>query len=169
MKTNIFRFATALLACMGACVFSLMAQPSKERLKEIPPVFIIGEYEQEYENLLGDYSRTLLDICGNDMSQAFDLWIGMVGEMEAYAKLSGFELTGIKAWFHVFFEKDGSIHKIGYHLKPTSRNVDTEELSLFLTQFISQYKFPFTALDKYSNYTSVSFPSAYPGSRSGGR
>lgn len=169
MKTSSIRFALALLIGMSAGLFSLKAQPAREKLKEIPPVFVIGEYEQEYENLLADYPNTLLDACGNDMLQAFDLWIGLVEEMEAYAKLNSFDLTGIKAWFHVFFEKDGTISRIGFHLKPTSRNVDTLELTAFLSEFIAQYKFPFTSLNKFANYTSVSFPAAYANPQSGGR
>ncbi|MFZ2901023.1 MAG: hypothetical protein WA004_20495 [Saprospiraceae bacterium] len=169
MKTNSIRITSALLLCMGAGMFTLMAQPSKGRPQEIPSVFVIGEYEQEYETLLNDYPRTLLDVCGNDMSQAFDLWIGLVEEMEAYAKLSSFDLTGVKAWFHVFFEKDGTITSIGFHLKPTSRNVDTLELTAFLAEFIAQYKFPFTSMEKFANYTSVSFPSVYAKPQTGGR
>lgn len=168
MKTSSMRFGAALLLCWGLSLVSLTAQPSKERLKEVPPVFVIGEYEQEYETLLGDYSKTLLDVCGSDMALAFDLWIGLVEEMEAYGKQTGFDLNGIKAWFHVFFEKDGTIARIGFHLKPTSRNVENEALSGFLTQFIAQYKFPFTALEKYTNYTSVSFPVIYARPGSGG-
>lgn len=158
--------------CWGLTAVSLFAQPVKERVQEIPPVFVIGEFEQEYETMTADYSRSLLDVCGNDMSLAFDLWIGLVEEMEAYSKQVGFEMNGVKAWFHVFFEKDGTISRIGFYLKPTSRNVDTALLVDFLAQFIAQYKFPFTSLEKYSNYTSVSFPTIYnrpvPGDHTGG-
>jgi hypothetical protein len=169
MKTSSIRIGVALLLCWGLGIAAGVAQPAKERLKEIPPVFVIGEYEQEYEDLLNQYARSLLDVCGNDMAQAFDLWIGLIGEMEAYAQQTGFELNGIKAWFHVFFEKDGTIHRIGYHLKPTSRNVDADALTGFLNQFIAQYQLPFTALERYANYTSVSFPSIYSRSDSGGQ
>lgn len=145
----------------GLSFVSLLAQPAKERLKELPPVFVIGDYEPEYEAMMGNYPKSLLDVCGNDMPLAFDLWIGFIEEMEAYSKQAGFELNGVKAWFHVFFEKDGTIAQIGFHLKPTSRNIDTDAFIGFLNQFIAQYKFPYTALESYSNYTSVSFPSVY--------
>jgi len=161
MKKSVIRQTSALLVCWVLATAFLFAQPAKERLQEIPPVFVIGEFEQEYETLVGDYSLSLLDACGGDMNQAFELWIGLVEEMEAYSKQANFELNGIQAWFHVFFEKDGSISRIGFHLKPTSRNVDTHVLIEFLAQFIAQYKFPYTARDHYSNYTSVSFPSMY--------
>ena len=161
MKSSTIRFGGAILLFWSLGFVSLLAQPAKERLKEIPPVFVIGEYEQEYEVLMGDYSRSLLDVCGNDMPLAYDLWIGLIEEMEAYSKQSDFDLNGVKAWFHLFFEKDGTIGRIGFHLKPTSRNVDTDAFVAFLNQFIAQYQFPFTALEKYSNYTSVSFPSIY--------
>ncbi|MBK6619745.1 MAG: hypothetical protein IPH04_20530 [Saprospirales bacterium] len=172
MEKSHIRFASTLLLCWGLAVGSLFAQPSKGRLQEIPPVFVIGEFEQEYEALMGNYSKSLLDVCGNDMSLAFDLWIGLIEEMEAYSKQTGFELNGIKAWFHVFFEKDGTISRIGFYLKPTSRNVDTASLVSFLAEFVAQYKFPFTSLETYSNYTSVSFPTIYnrplPGDHNGG-
>ena len=172
MKKSVFRQGIALLVCSGLVTAFLTAQPAKERLEELPPVFMIGEYEAEYEALTGNYSRSLLDVCGNDMTLAFDLWIGLIEEMDAYSKTAGFELNGIKAWFHVFFEKDGTISKIGFHLKPTSRNVDTQALVGFLAQFIAQYKFPYSSLVNYSNYTSVSFPTMYnrpfPGDNHGG-
>lgn len=156
MKANSIFFVAAAL--MFASFVSAAAQP---RLKEVPPVFIIGENEQEYEALLGAYKKSLLDVCGSDMTYAFDLWMGLIEEMEAYSQQVGFDLNGAKAWFHVFFEKDGTISNIGFHLKPTSRNIDNDELSAFLTSFISQYKFPFTSLEKFASYTSVSFPSRY--------
>ncbi|MBK7407698.1 MAG: hypothetical protein IPJ40_06205 [Saprospirales bacterium] len=161
MKTSTIRIGGAILLCWALTAVSLLAQSGKERLKEIPPVFVIGDYEPEYEALTGNYSKSLLDVCGSDMTQAFDLWIGFVEEIEAYSKQSGFELNGVKAWIHVFFNEDGTITHIGFHLKPTSRNVDTDALASFLSQFIGQYQLPFTAREKYSNYTSVSFPSMY--------
>ena len=161
MKSSTIRIGAAILLCWSLTAVSLFAQQGKERLKEIPSVFVIGDYEPEYEALMGNYSKSLLDVCGNDMTQAFDLWIGFVEEIEAYSKQSGFELNGVKTWIHVFFSEDGTITHIGFYLKPTSRNVDTDALVSFLNQFIGQYQLPFTAMDKYSNYTSVSFPSMY--------
>ncbi|MBK8491131.1 MAG: hypothetical protein IPL49_09640 [Saprospirales bacterium] len=145
MKTSTIRIGGAILLCWALTAVSLLAQSGKERLKEIPPVFVIGDYEPEYEALTGNYSKSLLDVCGSDMTQAFDLWIGFVEEIEAYSKQSGFELNGVKAWIHVFFNEDGTITHIGFHLKPTSRNVDTDALASFLSQFIGQYQLPFTA------------------------
>jgi len=173
MQVSTIRFVGAILLCWSLTFVSLMAQPVNERSQELPRVFVIGEFEKEYEALMSDYSSSLLDECGHDMTQAFDLWVGFVEEMEAYSQQSGFELSGVKAWFHVFFKKDGTIPRIGFHLKPTSRNVDTEAMVDFLSQFIDQYRFPFSSLHDYSNYTSVSFPTMYnrpyPGNDSGGK
>ena len=152
--------SSILLGALALFLFDLSAA-AQPRLKEIPPVFIIGEHEQEYEALMDSYKKSLLDVCGNDMAHAFDLWMGLVEEMEAYSQQTGFDLNGVKAWFHVFFEKDGTIARIGFHLKPASKNVDVDELTAFLSGFITQYKFPFTALERYASYTSVGFPSIY--------
>jgi hypothetical protein len=128
---------------------------------ELPRVFVLGDHEAHYEELLASYEQSLLEVCELDVNQAFGIWISMVEELEAYADQIDYDINGVRAWFHVFFDSDGSVDYIAYHLKPQSRNVDLEEFSAFLTSFTNLYQVPLTTNAKYFNYTSVAFPSHF--------
>jgi len=124
----------------------------------LPKVFILGEYEKEYEQLNMDHSAQLLTVCDDDMEVAFDKWLSMIKEMEAYASLIGYEIKGIKVWLNVFWHESGSVKHIAFHLKQNSRNVDTSDLSAFFSSFMNHYTFPLVTNEKYSHYGSASFP-----------
>ncbi len=125
---------------------------------QLPKVFILGEHEMEYEALFEDHSAVLLEVCNDDMDQAFDKWLSMLEEMEAYANNIEYDIKGIKVWLNVFWEKDGTIRHIAYHLKVNSRNVERDELTAFFSSFMNHYKFPKVATTGYSHYGSASFP-----------
>ncbi len=129
------------------------AQPEEA----LPKVFLLGEHQSQYEKEVPQYV-SLLEACDNEMKVAFEKWLSMISEMEAYAKKIEYPLEGIKLWLHVFWDKEGNIEHIGYYLRPNSKNVDLEELSAFFSSFVNQYKFPLTAEQKFHHYTSVSFP-----------
>jgi hypothetical protein len=157
------RFLVKILLC-GVVLFtfpfiangqySLQASNQNEGL---PKVFTLGEYENAYEKVIPNYDQ-LLVACDNDMKVAFEKWLSMMMEMEAYAKTIDFDLKGIKLWIHVFWNANGSIEHMGYHLKPNSRNIDVEELNAFFSSFSNQYEFPLLTDSKFSHYTTVSFP-----------
>ena len=123
-----------------------------------PKVFILGEHEKAYEKLNLEYSVMLLTACNGDMESAYQKWISMLNEMEAYATLINYDIKGVKVWLNVFWNVDGSIKHIAYHLKQNSRNIDTAEFTAFLISFINHYKFPLVTQSKYSHYGSASFP-----------
>lgn len=123
-----------------------------------PKVFILGEHEKDYEKLNLDYSVMLLTACDGNMDTAFQKWLSMLNEMEAYATLIDYDIKGVKVWLNVFWNVDGSIKHIAYHLKQNSRNIDTTEFSAFLSSFINHYKFPLVSDQKYSHYGSATFP-----------
>lgn len=127
----------------------------------LPMVFLLGEYEKEYEDLIEKHEEQLLFACNNDMKSAFKKWISMLKEMEAYGEQIEYNLKGAKFWIHVFWNEDGSISNIAYHLRPSSRHLDTNELTAFLTSFIKHYRFPLTTKNKYSHYSSAYFPLAF--------
>ena len=124
----------------------------------LPKVFILGEHEAQYEALFDDYSALLLEVCNDDMDEAFNKWLSMLEEMEAYANAIEYDIRGIRVWLNVFWEKDGTIKHIAYHLKVNSRNVERDELSAFFSSFMNHYKFPKVASTGYSHYGSASFP-----------
>lgn len=136
--------------------------PSQDVLCEkdtlLPKVFIIGEYERQYEELMEEHNTLLLTACDNDMNVAFEKWQEMLVGMEEQAELIDYDLKGIKMWLNIFWEGDGSIKHIAYYLKPNSRNVDTDKLSMFFINFINHYQFPVSTRKKFAHYGMASFP-----------
>lgn len=125
---------------------------------DLPKVFLIGEYAEEFETASEDYRLQLLDACDQDMGVAFDKWLGMLEEMENFAELIDFDIKSVRMWLKVFWGKDGKIDHIAYYLKPNSKNVDVNMLTAFFQTFMESYTFPLAAGEKYSHYGSASFP-----------
>jgi len=124
----------------------------------LPPVFLIGEYENQYNEAVQDYETLLFTVCDFDMDKAFSKWQSMLMEMNAFAVSNDVNLDGVKVWFNVFLEKDGQISHLAYYLKPMSKNIDDALLNALLKEFIKNYKFPLLSKDKYSHYGTASFP-----------
>jgi hypothetical protein len=124
----------------------------------LPKVFQIGEFEEQYGLLYEIYHNILLTVCHDDMNLAFDKWMYMIGEMEAYAHKIEFDLNGVKLWLKVFWDEDGSIRYLSYFLKPNSRNIDTAELSAFLSSFMNVFRMPIQSTVKYTHNGSTQFP-----------
>lgn len=161
MKLHFARLIPTFILLV-AIVFTANGQSSLQSATQnsLPTVFILGEFNVQYEEKMPGYS-TLLEASGGDMEAAFGKLTSMMSEMEAYADLSGFDLKGINAWMHFFWRKDGTIEHIGFHLKPNSRNVDTDELKNFLAEFANNYRFPLAASVNFAHYSSFSFPMAH--------
>ncbi len=125
----------------------------------IPRVFILGQYDgSPFERLKGDYQTSLMTACKNDMEAAYYCWMHLLKHMESHAVASNFDMTGIKLWLYVFWEKDGTISYIAYHPKPNSKNFKAEDMTAFLNSFASSYIFPLKFDKPFSNYSSASFP-----------
>jgi hypothetical protein len=127
---------------------------------DLPKVFLIGEYPEQFELASEEYRLQLLDACEHDMKAAFDKWVGMLQAMEDFAELVEFDIKSVKMWIKVFWAEDGQIDHIAFYLKPNSKNVDVNQLTAFFQTFMNNYKFPLEAVDKYSHYGSASFPTA---------
>lgn len=125
---------------------------------ELPKVFLIGEYAEEFDLASAEYSLQLIDACKQDMNLAYYKWLSMLQEMEEYAETLGFEMKGVKMWIKVFWAENGKIDHIAYYLKPKSRNVNVDELTAFLMSFMNKYEFPLITEEKFSNYGSAAFP-----------
>ncbi|MEO1262145.1 MAG: hypothetical protein AAFZ15_25290 [Bacteroidota bacterium] len=136
------------------------AQSSQQGINSfmiLPKVFTLGDHSSKYEELMPGY-QSLLEACEGDMQVAHKKLYSMMKEMEAFAKVVDFDLDGVKAWMHFFFKSDGSIQHIGFHLKPNSRNVDTQKVNTFLKNFSKQYTFPINTDLPFSHYSTFSFP-----------
>lgn len=135
------------------------SQPATIQVDTIlPTVFLIGEYENQYFEAIQDYETLLLTACENDMDEAYSKWVSMLEEMEAYSNEINFDLKGLKVWFNIFWEPNGTISHLAYYLKPVSKNLDTAELNAFFKSFINNYRFPLIHDKRYSHYGTASFP-----------
>jgi hypothetical protein len=139
-------------------LMAVLAAPLFSQETALPRVFILGEEEQVYESLTRDYQETLLSACDGNMETAVDKWLGMMQEMESYAKKIRFELKGVKMWMHVFWDADGTVKHIGFRLRPDSRNIRTDDLAAFLVSFMNRYKMPLSFDKKYAHYVGATFP-----------
>lgn len=137
--------------------FHLQPLPLEETLL-LPRVFEIGTYEEEYEQLVQYYPNSLLEVCSNDTRLAFRKLISMYKEMEVFAANANYDVGGVRTWVHVFWNADGSIQHLAFHLRPNSRNIDKNVFKAFLADFVRVYKMPLISEQPYSLYTSVSFP-----------
>ncbi len=153
-------FLSFLICCLPNNVFGQNLADPIIQDTPLPKVFVLGEYEEQYEKAVPEYDQ-LLNVCNNDMRAAFDKWLSMTVEMEAYAKQINYDLNGIKVWIHVFWDTNGKVLHIGFHKKPQSRNVSDEELNAFFKSFMNYYQFPHSSNVRYSHYTTIAFPVFY--------
>jgi len=124
----------------------------------LPDVFLIGEYESAYEQLVQSSGDMLLSVCDNSMDEAFNKWNIMLLEMQTYAEELNFDIKGIKIWINVFWDADGSIRHIVYYPKPNSKSINYQELTAFFKNFKKVYKLPVEHESRYSHYGIASFP-----------
>ncbi|MCB0669555.1 MAG: hypothetical protein KDC80_27210 [Saprospiraceae bacterium] len=139
---------------------ALVIQDPQVKELDLPKVFQIGEYEEQYGLLYEVYHDILLTVCDDDMNLAFNKWMDMIAEMESYAHQIDFDLNGVKIWLKVFWNEDGSIRYISYYRKPNSRNIDPADLSAFLSSFMNIYKMSVDSKVKFTHNGSAQFPTA---------
>ncbi len=153
-----FRLISMLLIFVFTSLI-VSAQKSVEGEKKVyPTVFQIGDQPEAFEKLSEDYEIGLLDVCDNDVKKAHQQWTLMLKAMENYAKANDFDINGLKMWMKVFWEEDGTIKHIAFHLKPTSKNLDRKTLENFLKNFSKSYSIDVKAAENYSQYSSAAFP-----------
>ncbi len=134
--------------------FSSIEQDS---LTALPKVFLLGNHEFAYEKLSGE-GTSLLAICEDDFKVAHGKWNSLLKEMEAHADMINYDIKGVKMWLHVFWDDNGKINNIAFYLKPNSRNVKTEEMTAFLTDFVNNYHLPSQYDESFSHYSGAAFP-----------
>ena len=140
-----------LLICL-AIGSSLSAQDMRK-------AFLLGENEEQYDQLRTEHARTLLTVFNNNEEQALKTWFQLMQKMEDYSDKIDFDLNGVKLFINVFWNADGTIAYVGALPKPDSKNVKTEDLIAFFSSYLRQNTVTAPASDrKYSHYTSVFFP-----------
>ena len=154
---QIIKNITYFILFISFCA-NLTAQPSSDQDVVLPKVFIIGEYEHMYENMVSVCNNHLLEVCDGSMDDAYNVWLTMLSEMEDYAKEKSFDINGIKMWLTAYWNEDGTIKHLVYYPKPNSRNMDFELLSEFLQEFAKIYTLPKESDKCFTHYASASFP-----------
>jgi len=153
---NVIRIFIAFL--LVSFTVSAVSAEKTTSLDTLPPVFLIGEHEFQYESKVKECDKLLLEVCQDSMQLAYKHWLLMLHDMEIYAESQDFDIKGIKIWLNVFWDAEGSIDKIVYYPKPNSRNTDFNQLTLFFEEFVEQYKFPLNYQSCFSHYGSATFP-----------
>lgn len=145
----------SLCSILLVCFASLS---SFSQTASLDNVRIIGDVDDNYESMISDCNTLLLSVTDNSMQLAFDSWSDMLQEMETTAAAEGLDLKGAKLWINMFWNADGSIRQIYYYPKPTSKNMDFEALSQFMSDFASSYVFSLDHEECFSHYGSATFP-----------
>ena len=128
---------------------------------DIPQVFMIGEYSEYYADLSLDHPDILLSVFQNDMDFAFEKWAGMLVEMEHYSEEIEYDIKGLKIWFNIYFNPDGTIKYLAFFPKPNSRNIPVEELTAFFKNFAKVYKMNVTTENGFQHSASAAFPTFF--------
>ena len=144
-------------------IFGFISPPEHEEQRDpcdinIPAVFMIGDYELDYEALVVECDDLLLNVCNDSMDEAYEHWLLMLHDIELYAQEKKVEIRGVKLWLNAFWNPDGSIRHLVYYPKPNCRNMDFEHLTSFFNEFLEGYQFTKSAKKCFAHYGSASFP-----------
>jgi len=149
----------AVIAFLACSLSGLATSYQHTSIDSLPNVFMIGENEDEYEDLVTACNTMLLNVCENDMDMAYRKWLGLLSDMEKFAEAQEIDIRGVKIWINVFWDKDGAIKHLVYYPKPNSKNMDFDKLSVFFETFASEHKIDTTHSGKcFSHYGSATFP-----------
>ena len=125
----------------------------------LPSVFMIGEHEYQYNEMLKVQPDLLMSVCNDDMDKAYNTWLNFLVEIEKFAIENDVDINGVKIWINVFWNEDGSLKHIAFYPKPNSRNMEYEYVKVLFKQFVEQYNSELTNEKTYCHYGSASFPS----------
>ncbi len=139
------------------------AQGQDNKKAEVPRVFLIGEYADQYARISSEHPANLLSVYQNDMELAYEKWAGMLVEMEHYADEIEYDIKGLKLWLHAYFKPDGTIQYLSFYPKPNSRNVPVEELIAFFKSFCKVYRIQVNTDLGFQQSASASFPTFFGG------
>lgn len=149
---------TLTLSFFFLMIFSFNVKGSTGTIDSLPPVFMLGDREVEYEKLVEDCSVPLFTVSDDSMEKAYESWLGMLHEIELYAEADTFDIKGVKIWINVFWNGEGTIKHITYYPKPNSKNIDYDLMGNLLEKFIKQYKFKEEHEACFSHFGSATFP-----------
>jgi len=147
-----------LLSLFTVAIAQAQSASGTDSTTEIPTTFLISEDDSAYGDLVSSTPTSLLQVCDDQMDEAYKKWIYMLADLEEEAVEKGFEIRGLKIWMNVFWNADGSINHIVYYPKPNSRNIEYKDFTKFLNQFAEIYKLDIKSNVSFAHYGSASFP-----------
>ena len=127
----------------------------------VPEVFLIGEYEDQYLALSKQHPAIFMSVYNNDIDKAFRGWSNMLMDMEDYAANINFDMKGVKLWINLYFNADGSIEHLAFYPKPNSRNLPVEHLAAFFKTFIRDYQMDVKSEKAFQHSASAAFPTFF--------
>ncbi|HYD91349.1 MAG TPA: hypothetical protein VEA37_07685, partial [Flavobacterium sp.] len=89
---------------------------------DVPEVFLIGQYEDQYMALSKEHPAIFMSVYNNDIDKAFRGWSNLLMDIEDYAADINFDLKGVKLWLNIYFRANGTIEHLAFFPKPNSRN-----------------------------------------------
>lgn len=138
---------------------SIASQDVVQNGAGLPRVFLLGDFDgTPFEQLKSTHETTLYAACHNDAESAYYCWVHLLKHLESFSQQRNYDITGVKMWLYVFWNKDGTVSHMAYYLKPNSKFVNTDDITNLLTAFCESYKLPLIAEKNYSNYNSATFP-----------
>ena len=120
--------------------------------------YFIGEHQEHYHQLSTDHSTSLLEVCEFDMNKSYAEWYSLMHDFEQFAIENDFDLSGVKLWINVFWDKAGTIETIVFHEKPNSKLADYNTLKSLMAKFVALGYEGKNHQAPYSHYGSISFP-----------
>lgn len=125
----------------------------------LPKVFLIGEYEMQYNEMISISPDLLMSVCKNDMDKAYSKWLTFLVGLEKFAIENDVNINGVKIWINVFWDESGAIKHIAFYPKPNSKNMEYEYLSALLKEYAETYEVGLGHDKMFAHYGSASFPS----------
>ena len=124
-------------------------------------VFVIGDYQDQYEALFSTYSDILIVASNSNIDSAQLAWSNYMEVMEKYSKEINFDLEGVIMWIHFFWNAEGEVAHVAYHLQPQSKFVKDDRMQAFLRSFVRNYPIEVQHTKGFNHYGSASFPLFY--------
>ncbi len=154
---NIYKTISILTILLFSSITTSFSQEIKNN--KIPKVFLVGEHEEAYSKLIKQYPQSLIQLSKDSIELAYINWMYLLYDMESYSHKIGFDLNGIKIWINVFWNKNGNIDYITFYPKPNSRNLEFNQLTAFISEFIKNYKPRMKSNENFAHFGSAKFPS----------
>ena len=131
---------------------------AQEEVDTLPSVFMIGEHEKAYAQMLNAQPDLLMTVCDDNMDKAYENWLNFLQAVEQYAIENDVDINGVKIWINVFWNPNGKIKHIAFFPKPNSKNMDYDNVKVLFSQFILSYETDLEYSKLFCHYGSASFP-----------